>query len=131
MLTDIEFWQLLRQEFLPLRPGQYDITSICNLTCEGCLFFSGDDYLGHKDTKDLISIEAFFAGEGARGVRYGYFGGAEPSLAEKKLVIAGKHIPYGVVFTNGIKRLSGEIDYRYISRFGVTQSAVANFVAPI
>lgn len=119
MLTDIEFWQLLRQEFLPLRPSQYDITSICNLTCEGCLFFSGDDYLGHKDAKDLQSIEAFFAGEGARGVRYGYFGGAEPSLAEKKLVIAGKHIPYGVVFTNGIKRLSAEIDYRvHISLWG-------------
>ena len=101
-LSDAEFWKLLRQELLPLRPSQFDITSACNLTCEGCLFFSGDDYLGHKDEKDLQNIEAFFASESARGVRYGYFGGAEPSLAENKLLIANRHIPYGVVFTTGI-----------------------------
>ncbi|WP_454255696.1 hypothetical protein [Pseudomonas sp. Marseille-Q8238] len=112
MLDDVEFWQLLRKELLPLRPSQYDITSVCNLTCEGCLFFSGDDYLGHKDVTDLQQIEAFFAAEGARGVRFGYFAGAEPSLAENKLAIASRHIPYGTVFTNGIKRLSAEISYR-------------------
>ncbi|UZE27753.1 hypothetical protein [Pseudomonas asplenii] len=118
-LSDAEFWRLLREELLPLRPSQYDITSVCNLTCEGCLFFSGDDYLGHQDEKDLDNIEAFFAGEAARGVRYGYFGGAEPSLAENKLLIANRHIPYGVVFTNGIKRLSAEIDYRvHVSLWG-------------
>lgn len=119
MLSDTEFWKLLRQEFLPFRPSQYDLTSVCNLTCEGCLFFSGDDYLGHKDVTDLQRIEAFFAGEGARGVRFGYFAGAEPSLAEDKLVIASRHIPYGAVFTNGIKRLSREIDYRvHVSIWG-------------
>lgn len=119
MLNDMEFWKLLRQEFLPLRPSQYDITSVCNLTCEGCLFFSGDDYLGHRDVADLQHIDTFFSGERARGVRYGYFGGAEPSLAENKLMIANRHIPYGVVFTNGIKRLSTEIDYRvHVSMWG-------------
>ena len=119
MLADAAFWKLLRQEFLPLRPSQYDITSVCNLTCEGCLFFSGDDYLGHKDVTDLQRIEAFFAAEGERGVRYGYFAGAEPSLAENKLVIASRHIPYGAVFTNGIKRLSAEIGYRvHVSLWG-------------
>lgn len=116
---DAEFWRLLRAELLPLRPSQYDITSVCNLTCEGCLFFSGDDYLDHKDVTDLNAVESFFAGEAARGVRFGYFGGAEPSLAESKLLIANRHIPYGVVFTNGIKRLSTEIDYRvHISLWG-------------
>lgn len=119
MLDDVEFWQLLRKELLPLRPSQYDITSVCNLTCEGCLFFSGDDYLGHKDVTDLQQIEAFFAAEGARGVRFGYFAGAEPSLAENKLVIASRHIPYGTIFTNGIKRLSAEINYRvHVSIWG-------------
>lgn len=119
VLSDGEFWTLLRQQFLPLRPSQYDITSVCNLTCEGCLFFSGDDYLGHKDVSDLQAVEAFFSAEAARGVRYGYFGGAEPSLAENKLAIAARHVPYGVVFTNGIKRLSAEIGYRvHISLWG-------------
>lgn len=118
-LSDSQFWRLLRTRLLPLRPSQYDITSVCNLTCEGCLFFSGDDYLGHQDQNDLAVVDAFFASEAARGVRFGYFGGAEPSLAERKLRLANRHIPHGVVFSNGIKRLSAEIDYRvHISLWG-------------
>lgn len=73
MLSDTDFWQLLREESLPLRPSQYDLASVCNLTCEGGLFCCGDDYLGHKDVTDLQRIKACFAGEGARGVGSGYF----------------------------------------------------------
>ena len=117
--SDEAFWDEFRRSVLPLGPSQYDITSICNLSCEGCLFFSGSDYLGHRDLDDLAAVDAFFAAEAARGVRYGYFGGAEPSLVEGKLVAAGRHLPYGVVFTNGTRRLSDEIGYRiHISVWG-------------
>lgn len=113
------FWRILREEILPLRPSQYDITSTCNLACEGCLFFSGQDHLDHADLSDLHTIDAFFAAEAARGVRYGYFGGAEPALAEGKLIAASRHIPYGVVFTNGTRAISREIPYRiHVSVWG-------------
>ncbi len=116
---DAKFWRILRDQVLPLRPSQYDLTSICNLACEGCLFFSGGDYLGHRDQNDLAVVDQFFAAEAARGVRYGYFGGAEPSMVEEKLVAAARHLPYGVVFTNGTRRLTDEIPYRiHVSVWG-------------
>jgi hypothetical protein len=116
------FWQRLKSQILPLRPSQYDLTSICNLTCEGCLFFSGSDYLKHKDVDNIEIVNKFFEAEAARGVRYGYFGGAEPSLVEEKLVAAFSHIPYGVVFTNGTRTISREIKYRiHVSVWGLPE----------
>ncbi len=118
-LDDAAFWARLRRLILPLRPSQYDVTSRCNLTCEGCLFFAGDEHGRHRNADDLGAVEAFFAAEAARGVRYGYFGGAEPSLAEAKLRAAARHIPYGVVFTNGTRRLTSDIPYRiHVSVWG-------------
>lgn len=117
--SDTAFWKGLRQHILPLRPSQYDLTSRCNLSCEGCLFFSGSDYVGHRDADDPAAIEAFFAAEAERGVRFAYFGGAEPSNVMQKLVIAARHLPYGVVFTNGTQRITSEVPYRiHISIWG-------------
>lgn len=118
-ISNDEFWHSFRRTILPLTPSQYDVTSICNLTCEGCLFFSGSDYLGHVDQNDLSVLDNFFASEAKRGVRFGYFAGAEPSLVEDKLLVAATHIPYGVVFSNGTKKLSSEIPYKiHVSVWG-------------
>ncbi|MEG0053061.1 MAG: hypothetical protein RR715_07335 [Comamonas sp.] len=118
-MSDIDFWNFLKKEILPLNPSQYDLTSVCNLRCEGCLFFSGDDYLNFRDESDLDRIENFFRAEKNRGTKYGYFGGAEPSLVMEKLRIAAKFIPYGVVFTNGISKIDEDIPYRvHISIWG-------------
>lgn len=117
--ADIAFWDALRRNILPLRPSQYDLTSVCNLSCEGCLFFSGTEYLDHQDTESENLMDDFFANEAIRGVRYGYFGGAEPALVQEKLVIAARHIPYGVVFSNGTIPITREIPYRiHISVWG-------------
>ena len=116
---DETFWSWFRGEVLPLRPSQYDLTSTCNLTCEGCLFFSGSEHGRYKDQDDPSRVDAFFRGEAARGIRYGYFGGAEPSMTETKLLSASRYLRYGVVFTNGTRRLSTEIPYRvHISVWG-------------
>lgn len=124
--ADIAFWRALRERILPLRPSQYDLTSTCNLHCEGCLFFSGSDYLGHADVDEAAAVERFFAAEAARGVRYGYFGGAEPSLVQDKLVVAARHLPWGVVFTNGTQRISDEVPYRiHVSVWGRTETSRA------
>lgn len=123
-LDDETFWGHLRRDLLPLRPSQYDLTSRCNLTCEGCLFFSGSEYLEHRDADEHAEVDAFFASEAARGIRYGYFGGAEPSLVEWKLAAAARHLPYGVVFTNGTRRLSTEIPYMiHVSVWGRPERA--------
>ena len=118
-LDDDAFWGRLRQTILPLRPSQYDVTARCNLSCEGCLFFSGTEHLEHEEETDLLKLDRLFASEAARGVRYGYFSGAEPSLVEDKLRLAARHIPYGVVFTNGTRQLAADIPYRiHVSVWG-------------
>lgn len=118
-MNDIDFWNVLKKEILPLNPSQYDLTSICNLRCEGCLFFSGEDYLNYQDENDLKKIEDFFLAEKNRGTKYGYFAGAEPSLAVDKLRIAAQYIPYGAIFTNGISKIDEDIPYRvHISIWG-------------
>ena len=106
------FYRHLRSHILPVRPSQYDITSVCNLKCEGCFFFSGPDYVGHDEVHDLAFVDAFFAGERERGINYAEVAGAEPSLAPRKLAAMARHIPRGVIYTNGTRVIPREIHYR-------------------
>lgn len=114
----------IRREVTPVRPSQYDVSNICNLRCEGCLFFAGDDYLGHPEETDLARIERFYESEAARGVNFAQFGGAEPALTPQILRIAGRHIRRGVVFTNGTIRIPDDVPYRlHISLWGGPQES--------
>lgn len=109
----------LRARVGHLTPSNYDISDTCNLRCEGCLFFDGADRLGHDDSADDGAWDAFFAKEAARGVNFAYLAGAEPTLAPRRIGLARKHIPHGVIFTNGTRRVSPDLDYRiHISVWG-------------
>jgi hypothetical protein len=128
------FYEFLRREVLPISPSQYDISDICNLRCEGCFFFVGHDHDGHGTLDDLKAVDAFFGGEAARGVSYAEVAGAEPSLAEAKLAIMARHIPKGVIYTNGVRRITSEIGYRLqVSLWGLPRQSArlrgANVVA--
>lgn len=115
-----EFFAYLRKQVLPIRPSQYDLSNTCNLVCEGCLFFAGSDYQGHVPVTDLDQVDRFFAAEAARGINYAEVAGAEPSLVESKLVVMARHIPRGVIYTNGTRKLTRELDYRLqISLWGL------------
>lgn len=110
----------LRQSIGTIRASNYDITSVCNLTCEGCLYFEGEDYLGHKENKSLDAWEAFFKSEGERGVNFAYLAGAEPSFVIDRLRAAHRYIPHGVIFTNGSRRIPEDIGFRiHVSIWGV------------
>lgn len=109
-----------------IRPSQYDISNTCNLTCEGCLFFAGDDHLDHARITDVARIDAFFAGEAARGVNFLQFAGAEPALAQPTLRIAARHVGRGVVFTNGTVKIARDIPFRlHVSVWGLGEQAQA------
>lgn len=95
--VESRFFDYLRRSVLPLRPSQYDISDICNLQCEGCLYFSGSDHVGHAAADDLDAVDRFFAAEAKRGVNYAEVAGAEPALVEEKLVAMARHIPHGVI----------------------------------
>lgn len=117
-------YQRIRGEVTPVRPSQYDIANACNLRCEGCLFFAGSDYLGHPEERDAERIDAFFAGEAARGINFAQFGGAEPALAVDTLRIAARYISCGVVFTNGTVRIPDDVPYSlHISIWGLPEAS--------
>lgn len=93
------------------KSNNYDLTSRCNLFCEGCFYFEGDDYKRATEVTDLERWDAFFAQQAASGVSFGFFAGAEPALAQDRLMRAARHIPRGSIHTNGTIRIRPEIPY--------------------
>jgi len=99
--------------------SNYDIANRCNLFCEGCLYFAGGEYENYDDSAPDSTWDDFFEKEAKRGVNFAYIGGAEPSLEPHRVASAYKHIPTGIIMTNGIKRISKDIPYRiHISIWG-------------
>jgi len=95
------------------RPAFYEISSRCNLKCEGCYYFDGD---AHRHDEDPGRFDdgwaTFLAQERARGVSMLYFLGAEPALEEERLVVASRYFKRGNVGTNGTRRLHSDIPFR-------------------
>jgi hypothetical protein len=115
----LDRYRSLRERFGTIVPSNYDISDRCNLACEGCLYFEGDDRLAHADDGLDAEWERLFAREAARGVNFVYLAGAEPTLEMARIRAAHAHIPRGTVFTNGTRRIPAEIGYRiHISLWG-------------
>ncbi|MGC9955067.1 MAG: hypothetical protein ABSD21_12425 [Rhizomicrobium sp.] len=91
--------------------NNYDITSRCNLFCEGCFYFEGDDYKRAKEEHDLPKWRSLFEAEAQRGVTFANFLGAEPSLEQKRIALALAYIGRGVIFTNGTVKIDPAIKY--------------------
>ncbi|WP_370678487.1 hypothetical protein [Comamonas sp. GB3 AK4-5] len=116
----------LHSELGTLNAANYDIASKCNLRCEGCLFFEGDEYHGHSDSRSELEWDKFFESEARRGVNLAYLAGAEPSLVPERIRSAQRHISNGIIFTNGIIRLPDDINYRiHISSWGTDETGMA------
>lgn len=117
-------YELVRRMAGHMHPSQYDVSDICNLKCEGCLYFAGTDRSGTHEEISPDAIDRFFAGEAARGVNFAQLGGAEPALSRTKLKIIAKHIPRGLIFTNGTIPIDKAIRYRiHISIWGLDDEA--------
>lgn len=116
----------LRRRLGRLRGSSYDISNTCNLTCEGCLYFA-------KPASERIDVEAdsakwdrLFESEAERGINFAYLAGAEPSTVPDRIAAAANHIPNGVIFTNGTKKIPREIGYRiHVSMWGLGETNAA------
>lgn len=110
---------VLRRRVGRLVTSNYDLAARCNLHCEGCLFFAGDDYKQYREVTDPEAWRAFFRSERDRGVNFGYFAGAEPSLELARLRIADEYIDRGVIFSNGLIPIPRDISFRiHVSIWG-------------
>lgn len=119
---NLAYFRELNARLGTLKAANYDIVSKCNLHCEGCLFFEGEENEGHEDCRSLAEWDALFAVDATRGVTLAYLAGAEPSLVPDRIRAAQRSIPYGIVFTNGTIRLPDDIFYRiHISSWGVDE----------
>jgi len=96
-----QMWSAIRKAG-PLRSISVDLTSVCNIRCDGCYFFSeGMDQAGSPDSE---AVDSFIARERARGTNFVTIVGGEPSLA-----LEGLEKLYGAfrinVATNGLRRI--------------------------
>jgi sulfatase maturation enzyme AslB (radical SAM superfamily) len=99
------------KKFFFLRESAYDVTSACQLRCDGCYYFAGE----RSEVKDDRSPEhwkALLDREKARGINYVNLAGAEPALVPRVLRACYESIPLGTIFTNGLKRIETDIPYR-------------------
>lgn len=80
----------LRENVFPIKPSQYDMSAICNLCCEGCLYYSGsyfEEGLKHRvSDNDLPTVYQYGKD---RGVNFLHFGGAESTLRQ--------NVPQGLI----------------------------------
>lgn len=93
------------------RPLDMDLTSKCNLFCEGCYYFEGDNQ-SMVDEEDNKVWEDFFQHQNKLGIQYCYLGGAEPALYPERIKLAAKNIPRGVIAANGTVKIDKSIPYR-------------------
>lgn len=105
-----ERYDKVRRHFF-LRESTYDVTSVCQLRCEGCYYYEGGKDMV-ADQKDPEQWRTFFEREKERGVTYVILAGAEPALVPKVLQACYDVIPLGTVASNGLRRIPPEVGYR-------------------
>ncbi|PPC73976.1 hypothetical protein C4K68_28055 [Pokkaliibacter plantistimulans] len=94
------------------KPAFYEIETRCNLKCEGCYYFEGGETQTTKQVTREEDWKDFFKQESARGVSMAYFVGAEPALAQHRLLAAAEQFPWGNIGTNGTIKIDRDIPYR-------------------
>ena len=99
------------KKFFFLRESAYDVTSACQLRCDGCYYFAGERS-EVRDNRNPASWRAFLEAEKTRGITYVNLAGAEPSLRPDVLRACHQAIPLGTVFSNGLKKIDADIRYR-------------------
>ncbi len=92
-------------------PVSVDLTSRCNLFCEGCYYYEGDAQ-EMTDEEDISRWRAFFAAEAKENVQFVYVGGAEAALFPDRIRAAADKIPNGIIAANGTVKIAKDIPFR-------------------
>lgn len=110
-------WEKVRKYFF-LRESTYDMTTRCNIRCEGCYYYEGEKQ--HSiDNFDPEAWRKLIREEKERGITYVVLAGAEPSLVPELCETCYQEIPLGAIATNGLKQIPSSIGYRiHISVWG-------------
>lgn len=111
------------REYFFLRESTYDLTSRCNLRCDGCYYYEGDKH-ALREEPSLERWEALARAEQERGITFVVLAGAEPSLVPERCAVFSRTIPHGAIATNGLRRIPEEVGYQiHISTWGNAESS--------
>ena len=112
-----ERWLKVRSYFF-LRESTYDMTTHCNIRCEGCYYYEGDKQ--HvRDETDPEQWRKLMQSERERGITYVVLAGAEPSLRPELCKVCYQEMPYGAIATNGLITIPQEVGHKiHISVWG-------------
>jgi len=120
LLADPEvrrLWEKVRKFFF-LRESTYDVTTRCNIRCDGCYYYEGQKQFADPN-EDPAAWRRLLQEEKKRGITYVVLAGAEPSLVPEILEVCYGEIPLGCVATNGFKRIPETIGYKmHVSVWG-------------
>lgn len=110
-------WEKVRKYFF-LRESTYDMTSRCNIRCDGCYYYEGEKQFA-AENRDPEAWRRLMRSEKSRGITYVVLAGAEPSLVPDLCRVCYDEIPLGAIATNGLKRIPESIQYRvHVSIWG-------------
>jgi hypothetical protein len=106
------------REYFFLRESTYDMTSRCNVRCDGCYYYEGDKQ-NTQDNVDPAAWRALFRAEKERGITFVVLAGAEPALVPELLQACFDEIPLGAIASNGLVKIPPAVGYRiHISVWG-------------
>jgi MoaA/NifB/PqqE/SkfB family radical SAM enzyme len=101
-----------------LRESTYDMTSRCNLKCDGCYYYEGEKQ-NTQDVRDPARWRALLEAEKERGITFVVLAGAEPGLVPKLCQACYNVIPLGCIASNGLRAFPESIGYKiHISVWG-------------
>ncbi|MGD0275509.1 MAG: radical SAM protein [Syntrophales bacterium] len=116
-------WEKVRKYFF-LRESTYDMTTNCNIRCDGCYYYEGQKQFVVNNNKPE-DWQKLMRNEKKRGITYVVLAGAEPSLVPEILETCYREIPLGCIATNGLKSISRSIGYKiHISVWGNDETSL-------
>ncbi len=116
-------WEKVRKFFF-LRESTYDMTSRCNIRCDGCYYYEGEKQFA-EENGNPEAWRKLMKEEKARGITYAVLAGAEPSMVPQLLDVCYREIPLGCIATNGVKRIFEAVGYKiHISVWGNDETSL-------
>jgi len=117
-----ERWEKVRKFFF-LRESTYDMTSRCNIKCEGCYYYEGDKQFA-SENPDPQAWQELMVAEKARGITYVVLAGAEPALVPELLEVCYSEMPLGAIASNGLKFIPASVGYKiHVSVWGSDETS--------
>jgi len=118
-----ERWERVRKFFF-LRESTYDMTSRCNIRCDGCYYYAGEKQFA-VDNSDPEAWRKLMRQEKARGITFVVLAGAEPALVPDLLQACYDEIPLGCIATNGLKLINKSVAYKiHVSAWGSDETSL-------